>query len=197
MDERDPGERDRMSASTSRPIELTPPNRGVYFFLATAMAAYLAFLVYLYASTADGVTPELQQEHFRGMLMTAVISVLTGAPILWALGRRSLVITEGVLELRAGFYRAKVPLSELRVDEASVVSLFERGDLGPRWRTNGIRLPGYRVGWFRLRNGDKALLYLTDVSRVTRLPTAKGYVLMLSTEALLPALRATRPGNIG
>ena len=186
-----------MTAAASRPIELTPPHRGVYLFLATAMAAYLAFLVYLYAHSTEGVSPELQQEHFRGMLMTALISVLTAAPILWALGRRSLVITDGVLELRAGFYRAKVALSELRVDEASVVSLFERGDLGPRWRTNGIRLPGYRVGWFRLRNGDKAMLYLTDVSRVTRLPTANGYVLLLSTDALLPVLRDMKPGNVG
>ena len=179
-----------MSATATRSIELSSPGRGVYVFLATTMAAYLAFLVYLYARSTDGATPELQQEHFRGMVLTAAISMLTAAPIVWALGRRSLIITDSELQLRAGFYRAKVPLSQLRVDEASVVSLFERGDLGPQWRTNGIRLPGYRAGWFRLRNGDSALLYLTDVTRVTRLPTAKGFVLMLSTEALLPALRA-------
>ena len=186
-----------MSATLARSIELRPPRRGVYFFLAAAMAAYLAFLVYLYAQGTEGATPELQQEHFRGMVLTALISMLTAAPILWALGRRSLIITDSELQLRAGFYRAKVPLSQLRVDEASVVSLFERGDLGPRWRTNGIRLPGYRVGWFRLRNGDRALLYLTDVTRVTRLPTAKGFVLMLSTEALLPALRTAKARDVG
>ena len=57
-----------MSATATRSIELSSPGRGVYVFLATTMAAYLAFLVYLYARSTEGATPELQQEHFRGMV---------------------------------------------------------------------------------------------------------------------------------
>ena len=108
----------------------------------------------------------------------------------WAIGRRSLVLTDRELRLRAGFYSAKVALGDLRLDQASEDSIFRHPEYTPRWRTNGIRLPTYRVGWFRLRNGDSALLYLTDPFSVTRLPTARGFVLLLSTDALLPALQA-------
>jgi hypothetical protein len=47
-------------------------------------------------------------------------------------------------------------------------------------RTMGTSMPGYRAGWFRLRNGEKALLYLTDWSRVVYVPTTAGYGLLLS-----------------
>jgi hypothetical protein len=176
--------------ATPQAIALTPPGRGVFLFLAVVLTLYFAFLVYLYARSVEGATPELQQEHFRGMTLTAVISLLTGAPILWAISRRSLVLTDSELQLRAGFYKTTVRIGQIRVDQAEEVSLFQRTEYAPRWRTNGIKLPGYRVGWFRLRNGDKAMLYLTNPFKVTRLPTTAGYVMLLSTSALLPALRA-------
>ena len=37
-----------------------------------------------------------------------------------------------------------------------------------------------RAGWFRLRDGERALLYVTDPARVVYLPTADGYSVMLS-----------------
>jgi hypothetical protein len=47
-------------------------------------------------------------------------------------------------------------------------------------RTVGTALPGYRSGWFRLANGEKALVYVTDPSRVVYVPTTDGYSLLLS-----------------
>lgn len=46
----------------------------------------------------------------------------------------------------------------------------------------GTGLPGYRAGWFRLRNGEKALLYVTDGSRAVYIPTNRGYSLLLSSQ---------------
>jgi hypothetical protein len=46
----------------------------------------------------------------------------------------------------------------------------------------GTGLPGYRSGWFRLRNGEKALLYLTDTSRAVYVPTTAGYGVLLSPQ---------------
>ena len=48
------------------------------------------------------------------------------------------------------------------------------------WRRMGTGLPGYQAGWFRLRNGEKALLYLTDRARAVYIPTTAGYSLLLS-----------------
>jgi hypothetical protein len=44
----------------------------------------------------------------------------------------------------------------------------------------GTGLPGYQAGWFRLRNGDRALLYLTDRSKAVYVPTTEGYGVLLS-----------------
>jgi hypothetical protein len=54
--------------------------------------------------------------------------------------------------------------------------------LRPKWRTLGTGLPGYQAGWFRLRDGQKALVYLTDRSRAVYVPTTEGYGLLLSPE---------------
>jgi hypothetical protein len=38
----------------------------------------------------------------------------------------------------------------------------------------GTAVPGYRSGWFRLRNGREALVYLTDRSQAVHVPTTPG-----------------------
>jgi hypothetical protein len=68
----------------------------------------------------------------------------------------------------------------------------------PARRTVGTGLPGYRAGWFRLRNGEKALLYLTDTSRAVYIPTTAGYSVLLSPaqpDEFVSALRAIAAGK--
>ena len=63
----------------------------------------------------------------------------------------------------------------------------------PRWKTNGVGLPGYQAGWFRLRRGGKALLFVTDRTRVVFVPTNEGYSVLLSVpdpDVFLRTLRA-------
>ena len=58
-------------------------------------------------------------------------------------------------------------------------------------RSNGVGLANYRVGWFRLKNGQRALCFLTRTDSVLYLPTNQSFVLLLSTsepERLLNAL---------
>jgi len=64
--------------------------------------------------------------------------------------------------------------------EIRAEGLREEGELRPKWRRMGTGLPGYQAGWFRLRNGEKALLYLTDRTRAVYIPTTAGYSLLLS-----------------
>ena len=84
------------------------------------------------------------------------------------------------LRLDGDLYGRLVPKSQLRVDLARRVDLGRDEALRPRWRRMGTGLPGYQAGWFRLRNGEKALLYLTDRSRAVYIPTTAGYSLLLS-----------------
>jgi hypothetical protein len=75
-----------------------------------------------------------------------------------------------------------VPAAALRTDEARVVDLRAEPQLAPRTRTMGTAVKGYAAGWFRLRNGDKALLYLTNRAQAVYVPTTQGYSLLLSPQ---------------
>lgn len=68
-----------------------------------------------------------------------------------------------------------------------LVNLEREEHLKPVRRTMGTAIPGYRAGWFRLANGAKALLYVTDECRVVYIPTTAGYVVLLS---------AAKPGEL-
>ena len=64
--------------------------------------------------------------------------------------------------------------------------------------SNHWQLGGYRAGWFRLRNGEKALVYVTDPSRVVYIPTTEGYAVMVSPhepDAFLAAVRSVAPAS--
>lgn len=83
------------------------------------------------------------------------------------------------LRLRGDFYGRTIPLVQLKPSEAAIVDIAE-GPYRPTVRTNGIAVPGYRSGWFRLRNGRKALLYVTSPGRAVLVPTTENYDVLLS-----------------
>ena len=84
------------------------------------------------------------------------------------------------LTIRSTVYGRSVPWASLDTEQARVVNLRESPDLQPTVRTNGLGLPGYQAGWFRLRRAGKGLLFVTDPSRVVAIPTREGYTLLLS-----------------
>lgn len=95
------------------------------------------------------------------------------------------------LSIRGTLYGRSLPWSSLQVEDARVVDLKEAPEFQPNLRTNGLGLPGYQAGWFRLRRAGKGLVFLTDRSRVVVVPTTLGYTLLLSArepERLLEAL---------
>jgi hypothetical protein len=52
-----------------------------------------------------------------------------------------------------------------------------------RIRTNGISLPYFKSGWMRLRNQEKALVYITNTENVLLMPT-KDFVVLFSMEKI-------------
>src|SRR5262245_46427654 len=88
-------------------------------------------------------------------LLIAVIVV--GAVISGIKKGRFEVSSEG-LRLRGDFYGRTIAPSDLRGGAARRVDLNVETNLEPVRRTLGTGLPGYRAGWFRLANGEKALV---------------------------------------
>jgi hypothetical protein len=104
------------------------------------------------------------------------------------------VSSEG-LRLSGDWYGRLIPADHVRGREARRVDFERSPDLRPGRRTLGTGMPGYRAGWFRLQNGEKALLYLTDERRAVYVPTTEGYSVLVSPadpDAFLSALSSLR-----
>lgn len=84
------------------------------------------------------------------------------------------------LRIGPGLYGRFIPKDDIKKDGVRVVNLNVEADYQPKWRTNGAGLPGYAAGWFKLKNKEKALVFLTDRSRVVYIPTNKNYSVLLS-----------------
>jgi hypothetical protein len=96
------------------------------------------------------------------------------------------------LEVVTTFYRQHVAFAELRLDGARVLRLEEHPELKPLLKSNGYAVPGFRSGWFRLRDWQKAFVATSDGERVLWLPTTRGFGLLLQPrdpQRLLDRLR--------
>ena len=113
-----------------------------------------------------------------------VVAIAIGVLVLVSLASRSArfeVSSEG-LRLRGDLYGRFIPAGALEIDKAHRVNFGASPELLPARRTMGTGLPGYQSGWFRLKNGEKALLYLTDRTKAVYVPTTEGYGLLLSPD---------------
>src|SRR2546426_47462 len=102
------------------------------------------------------------------MTALAVISVvLLGTLLLFAYMAYSFrnvkfeVSSEG-LRITGDIYGRHIPAQDLIAGQARSLDLTRDQEYQLRWRTNGIGLPGYKSGWFRLKNGEKSLVFVTD-----------------------------------
>lgn len=113
--------------------------------------------------------------------------------IAWYSSRSTLMVQDGALVLRVPMYGRSIPVERIDIERAAVVSLDRTSPRRPTSRTNGVGIPGYSVGWFRLADGSKALLAVTDRDRVVDLPTSDGYSVLVSVadpDGFLDRMRA-------
>ncbi|MDN5781466.1 MAG: PH domain-containing protein [Luteimonas sp.] len=116
-----------------------------------------------------------------------------------ALRRHSVAVDGDGLAITTTFYTRELGWSELQLPQARVVDLDEHTEFKPMLKTNGTSLPGFRSGWFRLRNRHKALVAMASGPRVLHLPTTKGYDLLLQPrqpQALLQRLQELAPATV-
>ncbi len=122
----------------------------------------------------------------KSMWFFAIISLVLVAGIVlmiwlaWSMQHVRFTVSNEGLRLQGDLYGRLIPLKSLKLDEAVVTNLNADKDHQPTRRTMGTGLPGYAAGWFKLRNGEKALLFVTDRTHVARIPTTEGYSVMLS-----------------
>lgn len=126
------------------------------------------------------------------VLVLLLVIVILGGSLVGARAARFTVSPAG-LQLEGDWYGRTIPMEQLRGQTVRRVEFTAEPGLAPYRRTIGTGLPGYQAGWFRLRNGERALVYLTDRRRAVYVATTAGYSVLLSPaepDAFVEALRA-------
>lgn len=109
--------------------------------------------------------------------------------------RSHATLSDGVLRVRSTFYRCDVPVEALDLAKARLFDREERTELGTARKRNGVGLPGFHSGHFRLKNGEKAFVAVASGRWRLWLPRRGGAGLLLeprNARALLDALRAAQ-----
>lgn len=188
-----------MVGSDPKPFDVaeSSPLRVLWIVL-PLLAAFVACLyaqLYKAPANAPWIEVTLSPPWFRmggsaawSLIVIAVLAVGLGA----AFFRRRVELAGNVLDVRSTMYRRRVPVAQLRLDQAEVVDLQRDRRYGIRVKTNGYSMPGFYSGHFRLQGGGKGFALVTDRARVLALPVSDGSTLLLSVDrpqALLDALR--------
>ena len=129
---------------------------------------------------------------FLGMGSLMVLFLLLFVYLAWTARHASFVVSAEGLSIHGGLYGRTIPAAELDFEGARATDLTSDPAHALSFRRNGVGLPGYDGGWFQLRDGEKALVFLTDRRRVAYIPTRSGYALLLSVAdpgAMVSALR--------
>ena len=124
--------------------------------------------------------------------------VITCIGLIFFTKKPSVNIDNGLLTIKSLFFGKTISIEDINIDGIRQLNLKNDNDYNIRIRTFGIGLPNYCVGWMRLNNGNKALVYLKDKQNVVLIPTKKYDILVSSDnyEGIKETLNKTRELNI-
>ena len=117
-----------------------------------------------------------------GAVILFAVSGLLGYFLYGGLRGTAIVGTDAV-RLNVPVYGRSIPRASIDTAGVRVINFGSSPHLRPRLRTNGLSVPGYHVGRFRLRNGSRAFATLTAMDRdVVYVPLLDGTAVLLSVE---------------
>jgi hypothetical protein len=92
-----------------------------------------------------------------------------------------LELRDSSLDFKAVFYGKRVDINDVDLDNVKLLDYTEKQNL-PSYRTNGISLFGVNWGWFKLKNGRKSLMFVTDIKKAVLIPTNLDFDIIISTK---------------
>ncbi len=154
---------------------------------------------HVFPMAADTIKTGWLQILFGGMLLLWVGMFFFLTRMIHSAAQAEIALRDGALVVRASFYGRTIPLAEVDVAGATRLDLGQKGPKSLRRRTNGIGMPGLAAGWYRLADGEKALVFVTDKHKAVYVPTRRGFAVVISPadpDGFLHALRHA-PGRDG
>ena len=174
--------------ATPRTFEIEPPPQITVMMLGATAALPLFGVLILIAVLGRG---GMRMDIALAIAVALFASAMTAVFVVITLRRRAIELTSTHLVLKAGLFTRRVPIERLGVHDARIAMLGDQPDARPRVKLLGVRLPGYRAGWFLMRDGSRAFL-ITTAGRSLRLPVRDAAALLLTPaqpDTLLAALR--------
>jgi len=163
-----------MTGMSDKQYKPSPIGDGVkwFFMLLTVLPIGVALAILLSEPASSNAMPGWAIGLLFGLGPAVLIGTAAGIrhPMI-RLGKNGLLI-------KVSFIHKTWALSDLDRAGASLVDLERREDLRPKWKLWGAALPGLSSGLFKLRNGEKSHLYLTDRRQVVFIPTVNGPILL-------------------
>ncbi|GGB68985.1 PH domain-containing protein [Shewanella inventionis] len=154
-------------------IELAPLGSGAIYSVIALLLGLLALTVFIFIkplpSNAKYLTLGVMLP-LMGLFVFTLYQSFSSA-ILW---------DDTQLQVNIPLYSNSFDMSNVDVTQARIINLINEPEYAAKWRTNGLGLPGYSLGWFSLNNKAKALLSITDPTQVLMLPTAEKTLILVS-----------------
>jgi hypothetical protein len=149
--------------------------------LATAQFIGLPVLCFAFAALAHWKLP-------RTTPVSLVKVVCLGAALLQLRGfyfarHSDIQFVDDRMEFKVpSYYDRNVNLRNVDYEDVRIVDLNVTPELQPKYRTDGIGLMDYHLGWHRLSNGQAAWVAVTDPTRVVVIPEYEGPTVLVSVE---------------
>lgn len=129
---------------------------------------------------------------FIGGIVLLLLAFVFVRSVVRSMSQARFYVTDQTLRVDAWPYGRSIPLRSLRLDEARSLDLHREGGLRFCGSKNGVSLPPFKAGWFRLCDGQKVFVFLSDWTKVARIPTREGftvYVSLSDPDGFLTSLR--------
>lgn len=110
-------------------------------------------------SPVHAATPE--QANRIGIIVVCAVVILLLA-LLHLMRSANVRVDQGTLIVNTSVGTKRIALANLRAHGMRIVNFSEHPELRPIIKLWGTGLPGFAGGWFKLRNGDKAVCLLLD-----------------------------------
>lgn len=185
--------------NTNPRMQLEPASgrtRLILFLLCVALPVGFTAAAMAFSGNGNSVERFLANSMIPARLLGPVlVTALTGVLWLvldWAMRRHRVSLGDGTLTIRTSFYKNRIALSDLQLDQARVIDIDEHPDRKPLLKSNGYSTPGFNSGWFRSRKFKKLFVATAGGKRLLWLPTTRGYTFLLqprNPKALLNRLR--------
>jgi hypothetical protein len=165
---------------------IIPASSGVFIFLWALVIFMVAVFSITFANSGFEATS----------LAISVLVILIVGGVIGFFGYQSrhayFSLNSHDLRIGPGIYGRTILKSDIIIEEVRVIDLNYDRNYQPKWRMNGAGLPGYLSGWFKLQNGEKALMFVTNRSSVVYIPTNKNYSVLLSVQQADEMVRQIR-----